>query len=132
MIKFEMEHERDLKMFRMARRKLENIACKDAIETAIREGFDGMHLTADAKDVLENLLAAINCNEVVISLVLDGIVGGVGAVLGFVPQMLVLFLLLSILEDVVYMSRIAFIMDRIFFCNDPRKPPRAFSVRFPG
>ena len=48
------------------------------------------------------------------SLVLDGIVGGVGAVLGFVPQMLVLFLLLAILEDVGYMARVAFIMDRIF------------------
>ena len=47
-------------------------------------------------------------------LIQDGIVGGVGAVLGFVPQMLVLFLLLCILEDVGYMSRIAFIMDRIF------------------
>ncbi len=47
-------------------------------------------------------------------LVIDGIVGGVGAVLGFVPQMLVLFLLLGILEDVGYMARIAFIMDRIF------------------
>lgn len=48
------------------------------------------------------------------SLILDGIVAGVGAVLGFVPQMLVLFLLLSILEDVGYMARVAFIMDRIF------------------
>ena len=48
------------------------------------------------------------------SLIQDGIVAGVGAVLGFVPQMLVLFLLLSILEDVGYMARIAFIMDRIF------------------
>ena len=48
------------------------------------------------------------------SLIMDGIVGGVGAVLGFVPQMFILFLLLSILEDVGYMSRIAFIMDRIF------------------
>ena len=48
------------------------------------------------------------------SLVLDGIVAGVGAVLGFVPQMLVLFLLLSILEDCGYMARVAFIMDRIF------------------
>ncbi len=47
-------------------------------------------------------------------LVVDGIVGGVGAVLGFVPQMLVLFLMLSVLEDVGYMARIAFIMDRIF------------------
>ena len=47
-------------------------------------------------------------------LILDGIVGGVGAVLGFVPQMLVLFFLLAILEDVGYMARVAFIMDRIF------------------
>ena len=45
---------------------------------------------------------------------MDGIVAGVGAVLGFVPQMLVLFFLLSILEDIGYMSRVAFIMDRIF------------------
>lgn len=49
-----------------------------------------------------------------VSLIADGIVGGVGAVLGFVPQMLILFLLLSILEDIGYMSRVAFIMDRIF------------------
>ena len=48
------------------------------------------------------------------SLIADGIVGGVGAVLGFVPQLLVLYLLLAILEDVGYMSRVAFIMDRIF------------------
>ncbi len=48
------------------------------------------------------------------SLILDGIVGGVGAVLGFVPQLLVLFVLLSMLEDCGYMSRVAFIMDRIF------------------
>ena len=47
-------------------------------------------------------------------LIVDGIIGGVGAVLGFVPQMLILFLLLSILEDVGYMARVAFIMDRIF------------------
>ncbi len=48
------------------------------------------------------------------SLIQDGIVGGVGAVLGFVPQMLILFLLLAMLEDCGYMSRVAFIMDRIF------------------
>ena len=64
--------------------------------------------------LIEDGLTAINCNAIVQSLILDGIVGGVGAVLGFVPQMLVLFLLLAILEDVGYMSRIAFIMDRIF------------------
>lgn len=49
-----------------------------------------------------------------VSLIADGIVGGVGAVLGFVPQMLILFLLLSLLEDCGYMSRVAFIMDRVF------------------
>ena len=64
--------------------------------------------------LIEDALNAIHCNDIVMSLVLDGIVGGVGAVLGFVPQMLVLFLLLSILEDVGYMARVAFIMDRIF------------------
>ena len=64
--------------------------------------------------LVENGLTAVGCNEVLQGLILDGIVGGVGAVLGFVPQMLVLFLLLAILEDVGYMARIAFIMDRIF------------------
>lgn len=52
--------------------------------------------------------------EWLIGLVVDGIIGGVGAVLGFVPQMLVLFLMLSLLEDCGYMARVAFIMDRIF------------------
>ena len=64
--------------------------------------------------LIESALTAMNCNDVVMSLVLDGIVGGVGAVLGFVPQLLVLFLLLAVLEDVGYMARVAFIMDRIF------------------
>ena len=49
-----------------------------------------------------------------VSLIADGIIGGVGAVLGFVPQMLILFVLLAILEDIGYMARVAFIMDRIF------------------
>ena len=62
----------------------------------------------------ENALVSVNAHPVLQALILDGIIGGVGAVLGFVPQMLVLFLLLSILEDVGYMARIAFIMDRIF------------------
>ena len=59
-------------------------------------------------------LESIGCAEWLVGLVADGIVGGVGAVLGFVPQMLILFLLLSLLEDCGYMSRIAFIMDRLF------------------
>ncbi len=59
-------------------------------------------------------LEAIGCAEWLTGLIADGIVGGVGAVLGFVPQMLILFLMLSMLEDCGYMSRVAFIMDRIF------------------
>ncbi|MDO4572384.1 MAG: ferrous iron transport protein B [Clostridia bacterium] len=59
-------------------------------------------------------LEGIGCAAWLVSLIADGIIGGVGAVLGFVPQMLILFLLLAILEDVGYMARIAFIMDRIF------------------
>ena len=59
-------------------------------------------------------LTAIGCAPWLVGLVADGIVGGVGAVLGFVPQMLILFLLLALLEDCGYMSRVAFIMDKIF------------------
>lgn len=60
------------------------------------------------------LLTAMNCAPWLESLILDGIVAGVGAVLGFVPQMLVLFIFLAILEDCGYMARIAFVLDRIF------------------
>ena len=63
---------------------------------------------------VESWLTAIGCASWLTSLIVEGIVGGVGAVLGFVPQMLILFLLLSILEDIGYMARVAFIMDRIF------------------
>ena len=65
---------------------------------------------------VDALLGALNVQEggILYGLIQDGIVAGVGAVLGFVPQMLVLFLLLSIMEDVGYMARVAFIMDRIF------------------
>ena len=62
----------------------------------------------------EGILTSLHVNDVLHGLIMDGIVGGVGAVLGFVPQILVLFFLLSIMEDVGYMSRVAFIMDRIF------------------
>ena len=64
--------------------------------------------------LVENLLVSINCADWLQSLILDGIVGGVGAVLGFVPQMLVLFIFLAFLESCGYMARIAFVMDRIF------------------
>ncbi len=64
--------------------------------------------------IVERGLDAVGCADWLKGLVLDGIVAGVGAVLGFVPQMLVLFLLLSFLEACGYMARVAFIMDRIF------------------
>lgn len=64
--------------------------------------------------IVENLLSAIGCASWLQSLILDGIVAGVGAVLGFVPQMLVLFIFLAFLEACGYMARVAFIMDRIF------------------
>lgn len=64
--------------------------------------------------LLESGLAKVNCADWLQGLILDGIVAGVGAVLGFVPQMLVLFLLLAFLESCGYMARIAFVMDRIF------------------
>ncbi|MBR3296177.1 MAG: ferrous iron transporter B [Clostridia bacterium] len=64
--------------------------------------------------LVEKGLDAINCADWLKGLILDGIVAGVGAVLGFVPQMLVLFLLLAFLESCGYMARIAFVMDRIF------------------
>lgn len=62
----------------------------------------------------EKGLDALECTDWLKSLILDGIIGGVGAVLGFVPQMIVLFLFLAFLESCGYMARIAFVMDRIF------------------
>lgn len=63
---------------------------------------------------IEGFLISVGCAGWLQSLILDGIVAGVGAVLGFVPQMLILFIFLAILEDCGYMARVAFIMDRIF------------------
>ena len=92
-----------------------------AIETAYGYGYnepapeDGYGWWIPGIPVLvENGLTAINCASWLESLILDGIVGGVGAVLGFVPQILVLFLFLAFLEACGYMSRIAFVLDRIF------------------
>lgn len=64
--------------------------------------------------IVENFLSSVNCAQWLISLIVDGIIGGVGAVLTFVPQIIVLFIFLSFLEDCGYMSRIAFIMDKLF------------------
>ena len=72
---------------------------------SVPELLDKILLSADGTPVIATWIY---------SLIMDGIVGGVGAVLGFVPQMVVLFLLLSLLEDCGYMSRVAFIMDRVF------------------
>ena len=66
------------------------------------------------QEAASGLLAAAGAGDLIISLVVDGIIGGIGAVLGFVPQMAILFLFLSVLEDCGYMVRIAFVMDRIF------------------
>ena len=63
---------------------------------------------------VSDFLTGIGVASWLVSLIADGIVGGVGAVLGFVPQMMILFLLLSLLEDCGYMSRVAFILDRVF------------------
>ena len=65
-------------------------------------------------NALGGFLESVGVADWLYGLIMDGIVAGVGAVLGFVPQMLVLFFLLSILEDIGYMARVAFIMDRIF------------------
>lgn len=72
--------------------------------------FFGEWIIPGARSVLENT----GCAEWLTGLVVDGIIGGVGAVLGFVPQMLVLFIFLAFLESCGYMARIAFVMDRIF------------------
>ena len=66
------------------------------------------------QDAVSGFLGNIGAGSLITGLVVDGIIGGLGAVLGFVPQMAVLFLLLSFLEDCGYMVRIAFVMDRVF------------------
>ena len=79
------------------------------------EGWSFFGIWVDGIPVLlEKALDAVNCAVWLKSLVIDGIVGGVGAVLGFVPQMLVLFAFLAFLEACGYMSRIAFVLDKIF------------------
>lgn len=82
---------------------------------------DGWHLfgieslfVPSVPSIIESGLNAIGCADWLKGLILDGIVAGVGAVLGFVPQMLVLFIFLAFLEACGYMARVAFIMDRIF------------------
>ena len=79
------------------------------------EGFDFLGTACPSIPmVVEGWLTSLGASDLVISLVNDGIVAGVGAVLGFIPQMFVLFILLSFLEDCGYMARVAFVMDRVF------------------
>ncbi|MBQ8945934.1 MAG: ferrous iron transporter B [Lachnospiraceae bacterium] len=93
----------------------------DIYETALGEEAGGVPDPADygvwvpgVPVIFDNLLDSIGCAEWLHSLIVDGIIGGVGAVLGFVPQMLVLFLLLAFLEACGYMARVAFVLDRVF------------------
>ncbi|MGN0621194.1 MAG: ferrous iron transporter B, partial [Porcipelethomonas sp.] len=91
------------------------------ISTLVEEPVEGLPATEDygvwvpgVPVLVESGLDAIGCADWLESLIIDGIVAGVGAVLGFVPQMLVLFIFLAFLESCGYMARIAFVMDRIF------------------
>ena len=81
----------------------------------------------------QSFFEGIGCADWLTGLIVDGVISGVGAVLGFVPQMLVLFLFLAFLESCGYMARIAFIMDRIFrkFGTFPEKSfyPDAVGIR---
>ena len=69
---------------------------------------------AGIQDIVSGWMEGAGANEVLTDCVVNGLIGGVGTILGFVPQMAVLFLLLSIVEDIGYMVRIAFVMDRVF------------------
>ena len=85
-----------------------------SVGTFVTDWTNGVLFGEMIPPAIEGFLVSINCAAWLQSLILDGIVAGVGAVLGFVPQMLVLFIFLAILEDCGYMARVAFIMDRIF------------------
>ncbi len=94
---------------------------EDAIDASYRIGFEepdpanyGWLWVPGIPVLVESGLVAANAPDWLSSLVLDGIVGGVGAVLGFVPQIIVLFIMLAFLEACGYMSRIAFVLDRVF------------------
>ena len=101
---------------------VETVTFTDAIVSEAQEIIDGEEpdpaeygvWVPGVPAIAESGLEAIGCADWLQSLILDGIIGGVGAVLGFVPQMLVLFIFLAFLEACGYMARIAFVMDRIF------------------
>ena len=87
-------------------------AVEGTLEEPAAEDYDGY--VASIPGAVEGWLDDAGASDVVKSLVIDGIIGGVGSVLGFIPQMFVLFVLLCFLEDCGYMSRVAFVMDRVF------------------
>lgn len=92
----------------------------DGFKTAIEGSADEPEASSygiwspSIPDVVKGALESAGASPVVVGLIIDGIIGGVGSVLGFIPQMLVFFVLLSFLEDCGYMSRVAFVMDRVF------------------
>ena len=87
-------------------------AVEGTTEEPAAEDYDGY--VPSVPGAVEGWLDDAGASDVVKSLVIDGIIGGVGSVLGFIPQMFVLFVLLCFLEDCGYMSRVAFVMDRVF------------------
>ena len=87
-------------------------AVEGTLEEPAAEDYDGY--VASIPGAVEGWLDDAGASDIVKSLVIDGIIGGVGSVLGFIPQMFVLFVLLCFLEDCGYMSRVAFVMDRVF------------------
>ena len=84
------------------------------VGTYVTDWTNDVLFTEIIPPAIESFLVSIQCAPWLQGLILDGIVAGVGAVLGFVPQMFVLFIFLAVLEDCGYMARVAFIMDRIF------------------
>ena len=84
------------------------------VGTMMTDWVNDVLFTEIIPPAVEGWLVSLNTAPWLQSLLLDGVIAGVGAVLGFLPQMMVLFLLLALLEDCGYMARIAFIMDRIF------------------
>lgn len=85
-----------------------------ALETEQPDPADSGVWVPGVPVLMENLLVSVNCADWLQDLIIDGIIAGVGAVLGFVPQLLILFIFLAFLEGCGYMARIAFILDRVF------------------
>ena len=87
---------------------------EDALDQAEPDPHDYGNFVDSIPNAVTGWLTDAGASDVVISLVVDGIIGGVGSVLGFIPQIFVLFVMLCFLEDCGYMSRVAFVMDRVF------------------